>query len=66
MQSAAQPLTRSDLQSLEKSWITGETAAAAGLFRVDNSGVLVQIFERRQTEPIFNFSLRGKHGFPYL
>ena len=28
--------------------------------------VLVQIFDRRQTEPIFNFSLRGKHGFPYL
>ena len=28
--------------------------------------VLVQIFDRRQTEPIFNFSLRGKHCFPYL
>ena len=28
--------------------------------------VLVQIFESRQTEPIFNFSLRGKHCFPYL
>jgi hypothetical protein len=28
--------------------------------------VLVQIFEGRQTEPIFNFSLRGKHRFPYL
>src|SRR5687767_12132689 len=27
--------------------------------------VLVQIFESRQTEPIFNFSLRGKHSFPY-
>jgi hypothetical protein len=24
------------------------------------------IFDRRQTEPIFNFSLRGKHCFPYL
>jgi hypothetical protein len=30
------------------------------------STVLVQTFERRQTEPIFNFSLRGKYGFPYL
>src|SRR5215813_14910867 len=28
--------------------------------------VLVQIFDRRQTEPIFNFSLHGKHCFPYL
>jgi hypothetical protein len=28
--------------------------------------VLVQIFESRQTESIFNFSLRGKHCFPYL
>jgi hypothetical protein len=28
--------------------------------------VLMQIFESRQTEPIFNFSLRGKHCFPYL
>jgi hypothetical protein len=26
----------------------------------------VQIFESRQTEPIFNFSLCGKHCFPYL
>jgi hypothetical protein len=28
--------------------------------------VLAQIFESRQTEPIFDFSLRGKHCFPYL
>jgi|GEM_PF-3763335 len=28
--------------------------------------VLVQFFDRRQSEPIFNFSLRGKHCFPYL
>jgi len=28
--------------------------------------VLVQLFERRQTEPIFNFSLRGKRCFSYL
>ena len=30
------------------------------------STVLVQTFERRQTEPIFNFSLRDKHCFPNL
>jgi hypothetical protein len=28
--------------------------------------VPVQFFERRQTGAIFNFSLRGKHCFPYL
>ena len=28
--------------------------------------VLVQFFEGRQTEPIFNFPLRDKHCFPYL
>jgi hypothetical protein len=28
--------------------------------------VLVQFFERRQTGPIFNFSLCGNHRFPYL
>jgi hypothetical protein len=28
--------------------------------------VLVQFFGRRQTEPIFNFSLRGQHCLPYL
>jgi hypothetical protein len=28
--------------------------------------VLAQFFEGKQTEPIFNFSLRGKHCFPYL
>jgi hypothetical protein len=28
--------------------------------------VLMQFFDRRQTEPTFNFSLRGKHCFPYM
>jgi hypothetical protein len=28
--------------------------------------VLVQIFESRQTEPIFSFSLRGKRRFPCM
>src|SRR5262245_23122921 len=28
--------------------------------------VLVQFFGRRQTEPIFNFSLCDKHCFPYM
>jgi hypothetical protein len=28
--------------------------------------VLAQFFERRRTDPIFNFSLRGKYRYPYL
>jgi hypothetical protein len=28
--------------------------------------ILAQFFEKRQTEPIFNFSLCGKRCFPYL
>ena len=32
----------------------------------DRHVVLVQFFERRETEPIFNFPLYGKHRFPYL